>query len=266
MTPVHPTAATRPEAEPELAKGRTRPARICTSATASAPATSCCRHRAPTRKLASGPSTSPASSHPGSSARKCKTASGMRASVRRNRSGDSCHRWYEPQTGRYSQPDPLGLAGGLHQYLYAESNPVLKVDPSGLAVLVCSRPAFVTRFTPNGVGNHGYFWDDRPGIPDDQRACSRTEIQDYTTIEGGPRADTCVAIPGSPGREDEIMGCCRTTSRVVPFYFPGISDCFTPLEVCIEFYGLPDTPPPGGRLGPRCVECPIEIPWIVPVW
>ncbi|MEN5238767.1 RHS repeat-associated core domain-containing protein [Pseudomonas sp. TWI923] len=28
------------------------------------------------------------------------------------------HRYYNPQTGRYLTPDPIGLAGGVNGYLY----------------------------------------------------------------------------------------------------------------------------------------------------
>jgi RHS repeat-associated protein len=42
------------------------------------------------------------------------------------------HRYYDPDTGRYLSPDPLGIAGGAHAYLYAAANPLRNVDPSGL--------------------------------------------------------------------------------------------------------------------------------------
>ena len=43
------------------------------------------------------------------------------------------HRYYDPKTGRYLTPDPIGLEGGdLNLYVYVSNNPVNYSDPYGL--------------------------------------------------------------------------------------------------------------------------------------
>ena len=42
------------------------------------------------------------------------------------------NRDYDPQVGRYTQSDPIGLRGGLNTYAYAKLDPVELSDPSGL--------------------------------------------------------------------------------------------------------------------------------------
>jgi len=42
------------------------------------------------------------------------------------------HRYYDPKTGRYITPDPIGLAGGINLYAYTENNPINEIDPFGL--------------------------------------------------------------------------------------------------------------------------------------
>lgn len=44
------------------------------------------------------------------------------------------NRYYDPHTGRFTQTDPVGLAGGLNLYGYANGDPVTFSDPFGLKV------------------------------------------------------------------------------------------------------------------------------------
>nr|WP_320191891.1 RHS repeat-associated core domain-containing protein [uncultured Desulfobacter sp.] len=42
------------------------------------------------------------------------------------------HRYYDPETGRYLTSGPIGLAGGINPFVYAEANPINYTDPWGL--------------------------------------------------------------------------------------------------------------------------------------
>jgi RHS repeat-associated protein len=42
------------------------------------------------------------------------------------------YRYYDPETGRYLTPDPLGTPDGANNYAYVRSNPLRFVDPLGL--------------------------------------------------------------------------------------------------------------------------------------
>jgi RHS repeat-associated protein len=46
------------------------------------------------------------------------------------------NRYYDPKTGRFTQEDPIGLAGGLNAYGFADGDPVSYSDPYGL----CKKP------------------------------------------------------------------------------------------------------------------------------
>lgn len=49
------------------------------------------------------------------------------------------HRYYDPETGQYASPDPLGLAPSPHPYNYVP-NPTAEIDPLGLQSCRAGRP------------------------------------------------------------------------------------------------------------------------------
>jgi RHS repeat-associated protein len=51
------------------------------------------------------------------------------------------YRYYDPKTGRYLTPDPIGLAGGMHRYNYTAGDPINATDPMGLFPLALVIPA-----------------------------------------------------------------------------------------------------------------------------
>ncbi|HET9636780.1 MAG TPA: RHS repeat-associated core domain-containing protein [Gemmatimonadaceae bacterium] len=50
------------------------------------------------------------------------------------------NRYYDPVTGRFTQEDPIGLAGGLNSYGFAEADPVNFSDPFGLCPVTATDP------------------------------------------------------------------------------------------------------------------------------
>ena len=84
------------------------------------------------------------------------------------------HRYYDPSTGRYLTPDPIGLAGGLNGYGYAGQDPMASVDPFGLYRLVMGFEVNNPDAFAGGVQNlskdfgHSFFYlvDDNGRITD----------------------------------------------------------------------------------------------------
>ena len=64
------------------------------------------------------------------------------------------HRYYAPDTGRFTTVDPIGLAGGLNNYQYVP-NPTGWVDPLGLASVLGDCPGSATSKPDFYVGPSG---------------------------------------------------------------------------------------------------------------
>lgn len=79
------------------------------------------------------------------------------------------NRYYSPAIGRYISSDPIGQEGGLNTFLYAESSPVMFVDPEGLQGL------FVRGGSPVAMpGASSVF---APGSPTNKQFVKATELK-----------------------------------------------------------------------------------------
>lgn len=61
------------------------------------------------------------------------------------------NRYYNAELGRYMEPDPSGIAGGLNPYIYALNNPLMYVDSEG------ESPVLVAMAAGAAVGSVLYF-------------------------------------------------------------------------------------------------------------
>jgi RHS repeat-associated protein len=73
------------------------------------------------------------------------------------------HRYYDPTLSAYITHDPIGLSGGINKYTYSESNPILKIDPFGLFMILLGRTfsvPFLGGWSPSlGVSYNNGEWD-----------------------------------------------------------------------------------------------------------
>ena len=156
-------------------------------------------------------------------------------------------RYYHPELQRFISQDPLSYAGGdMNLYGYTANNPINFRDPSGLTIYICVRRA---KFPVGLVGNHEYLWNCIDGS-----CCGRGSNESCS--EKGPAGDNCIPIPGSEGREDELMDCCRKSNTGINV--PPINDCFQDIDQCLDQTGIPNPGDPAGRFPEH--PCPPEEP------
>ncbi|NIE95327.1 RHS repeat-associated core domain-containing protein [Acinetobacter sp. Tr-809] len=69
------------------------------------------------------------------------------------------NRFYNPEIGRYMEPDPIGLEGGLNPYAYAGSDPINKIDSNGLNTTTAFGGLLFETY--NWATGNGFDWQNR---------------------------------------------------------------------------------------------------------
>ena len=188
-------------------------------------------------------------------------------------------RYDNPALGRFVSEDPIGLAGGINLYVYANSNPVSLIDPLGLydgwdllKDAGSFSEAFADTFTFGSAsrlndGIAGLFGG--PAVPVNRcgwahKAGTIAGVAATTALGGAAGAEAAEANAGTKGFE---------FSHWIPERMGGPRSVFNGNYVSQKFAYLTDPfryPPPAGaamRWGPKlnpAAQQILRIPWVYP--
>ncbi len=151
------------------------------------------------------------------------------------------HRYYDPNTGRYLTPDPIGLAGmDPNLYGYVLNNPVNFVDPLGLEIRVYSSDAFGLR----GL-NHAFVYSTEL-----ERQKGRAGKSGGNWGSGGGDLRSPYVVVELKGlTESEFMNRIeRYPGWNTGAWLPLLDDCHSELAEAFEYAGVPYPGAPNERI------------------